>query len=87
MATTVVLKDVIKSGSIVRIRFASGFEYEFSSLEQLTEWVSEVDTTDVVQKLCVAWAQARSADLSNIATIRNKDFIFDPAAANMIRVQ
>lgn len=91
MATTVVLADVIKEpGPSTRClaRFSDGTELEFSSLASLTTIVQEPDTdAGLTRKLCLAYALARSSDLSNINPVKDKSFIFDLSNNNPIRVQ
>jgi len=89
MATTVILRDVIKQvNGTVLVNFEGGSQLEFTSLAALQEWARQADASvDLTQQLCVAYALARSADLSNVATVRNKDFTFDLSVNSPIRVQ
>ena len=91
MPTTVVLTDVIFAESPstkIRVRWGDGTESEYSSLEGLINSVVELDQDELFAKnLALGWVLARSADLSNIATIRNKDFTFDLSNPSPIRVQ
>jgi hypothetical protein len=89
VATTVVLTDVIKDpGGAVQVVFADGSGYSFPTLEDTLAWSTEVDQdVTLTQRMCVAYAAARSPDLSNIAPVQGKDFIFDLASPQPIKVQ
>lgn len=87
--TTVVLTAVIKDpDGRVRVRFADGSEREFGSLAMLRSVVLRRDQdVGLTQDLCLAYALARSADLSNVNSVANKSFIFDLSVAQPIKVQ
>lgn len=92
MATTVVLTSVVKPAQpgpvYAYVNFADGTQLEFASLADLTAWAQEPDgSVGLTQRLCVAYALARSSDLSNVASVAGKNFIFDLSAAAPIKVQ
>lgn len=89
MATQVILRSVIKQpDGKVFVNFDNGSQREFTSIADLQAWARKPDTdVDLTEQLCIAWAVARSPELSNIATIQNKTFTFDLSAPNPIRVQ
>jgi hypothetical protein len=91
MASTVVLTAVVKAeapSTACYVRFNDGTELEFANLATLQEWARQPDTDlSLTRKLCVAYALGRSSDLSNIASVRNKDFTFDLTNNSPIRVQ
>lgn len=90
MATTVVLTNVIKEpppSTRYLIDFSDGTQHEFADLAELTEWARRPDgDPESVQKICIAYALARSNDLSNVSTVLNKDFTFDLSAPSAIKV-
>lgn len=91
MATTVVLTNVVRDpapSTVVRAQFSDGFELEFTDLEHLRLTVTGYDTDQTLTRhLCLAYTLARSSDLSNVSTVRNKNFTFDLSSNNPIRVQ
>lgn len=82
-----VLTNVIITDGRYRITFADGVEFEFNSLADIRSWLQDVDTIENTRKCCVAYLKARSADLSNVANVRNKTFTFDLSLSSPIRVQ
>jgi hypothetical protein len=89
MATTVVLRAFTKlANGTVSATFGDGSVMIFESLQQLLDGCRDVDLDqDLVKRLCLAYAAARSADLSNVASVLNKNYTFDLSAAQPIRVQ
>lgn len=90
MATTVVLQDVIgeeQPAGTVRVFWADGTAQEFPNFDALTTWALGPDKDQgLTQRMCVAYALARSPDLSNIAPVKGKNFVFDLSHAQPIRV-
>ena len=83
-----VLSNVIKNADgSCRIQFADGNEFSFNSLADIAAWIADVDGLDNTRKVCVAFLKARSSDLTNLATVRNKTFTFDLTAPAPIKVQ
>jgi hypothetical protein len=91
MASTVVLTEVVKAAApstACYVRFNDGTELEFASLGALQEWARQPDLDiGLTRRLCVAYALGRSADLSNTASVRNKDFTFDLTNNSPIQVR
>lgn len=89
MPTTVTLTDVLKpAGGRIYINFADGTQLEFNSLADVQAWATEADLNrTLVQQFCVAFAMARSADLNNIAIVKNKNFTLDLSDNAPIKVQ
>lgn len=89
MATTVVLTAVVKeAGGRCRVQFSDGSELEFNTLEEAKAWAREPDTDIFLTKrLCLAYALGRSEDLSNINSVKDKNFTFDLTNNSPIRVQ
>lgn len=71
----------------VRVRWSDGTESEYPSLSAIESQAASVQTSDLAKVMCLAYAKARSADLSNIASVANKDFILDLSAPQPIKVQ
>jgi len=91
MATTVVLTDVIL-GPPVRVKFSDGTEFEFSSVDELNNWVDAMDDpdqegSDNARRMCIAYLRKRSATYSQLNSVKDKNFIFDLGHAQVIRVQ
>lgn len=91
MATTVVLSNVHEVNGKWRVDFEDGVSLEFSSLEDLNEWVDAFDepSSDGPQnarKMCVAYARKRSPDFSNLNSVQGKNFILDLGHGNPVRV-
>ena len=88
MASTVVLADVIKYPTYLEVIWGDGNSTIYNDVEELSADALAVDTDqDLVKKLCLAYLLARSPQLTNIATVKNKDFIFDLSAPQPIKVQ
>lgn len=90
MATSVTLTSVQKDAQTgkVYINFAGGFQIEFNSITDVAAWAQGIDKdVDVTRQMCVAYALARSSDLSNINSVANKVFSFDLSAPQPIKVQ
>lgn len=69
------------------LRFASGTEYEFDSLEAIAAYAEEIQTVDNAEKLAIAYWLARDDDLSNINIILGKKLTFDVSQPSPIKVQ
>lgn len=91
MATSVTLTSVVKEpapSTRVLVNFADGTSFEFVSLADLADWARSEDMdVRLTKQLCVAYALARSADLSSVASVANKNFTFDLTNNQPIRVQ
>lgn len=88
MPTTVVLTEVIDHGNYIEVRWGDGTGRYYSDISKITELVTSHDNNEELTKdLAIAWALARSPDLSTIATIANKNFTFNMSNPNPIRVQ
>jgi hypothetical protein len=72
----------------VQLTFADGSGFDFANVQELRDTISQqVETMANAQLMCVAFALARSPDLSNVNSVLNKDFTLDLSAANPIKVQ
>lgn len=89
MPTTVVLRDVLKpSSGKIFVNFDGGTQLEFGSIEECREWALEPDEdVDLAQRMCLAYAYKRSDDLSNINSVKDKNFEVDFSAGSVIRVR
>lgn len=91
MATTVTLVSVVKEpapSTRVLVTFDDGTGFEFASLADLTDWARSADVdVRLTKQLCLAYALARSSDLATVASVANKNFTFDLANNQPIRVQ
>lgn len=67
--------------------FSDGTSLEFHDLESLIPYMNDVSNVDNTKIICIAYLLARSPDLSNTASVLNKDFIFDLSSPSPIRVQ
>lgn len=60
----------------------------FNTREDLQQYASSVEADgDIALKLLFCWWLARDANMTNTNLVIGKKITFDPAAANMIRVQ
>ena len=91
MATTVSLISVVREpapSTRVLVNFADGSQLDFPDLASLVAWAQQADQSrDLTQQMCVAYAAARSPDLSNVASVSGKNFTFDLSAPSPIKVQ
>ncbi len=89
MPTTVVITDIVHASSgKVFVRYASGTEKEFASLEELTQEIQGLDDDEgTTEDLALAWILARQPSLVNINPIKGKNFIYDLSSPNPIKVQ
>lgn len=88
---TRVIKDSAPS-TACRVRFSDGSEREYPSLQALQDDIRQLDDNgpvarDIAQRMCIAFALARSPTLDNVGTIRDRAFNLDLANATPIRVQ
>lgn len=88
MATTVVLTKVEKrANGSVYVEFGDGSGIIYPHLDDLKLDARAPDTNvDLTKKLVLAYALARSENLTNVASIQGKQFIFDLTNNNPIRV-
>jgi hypothetical protein len=83
----VILNSVTRDGDRVYANFADGNSLEFQNLENLKTHIDQLVDQHQVMIMCLAWALARSADLSNINTVKDKKFVVDFSVANPVQVK
>ena len=83
----VILNSVTRGGDRVYANFADGNSLEFQSIANLKEHVDQLVDQHQAMIMCLAWALARSADLSNINTVKDKRFVVDFSASNPVQVK
>jgi hypothetical protein len=91
MATTVSLTGVVfdpAPATSLSVQFSDGTGYQFNDMNHLRSIITGLDSDpDFTRKLCLAYLLARSPDLSNVASVKNKSFIFDLSSPSPIKVQ
>ena len=85
--TLVSIKKADPPRTTVYANFSNGDQIEFESLAAIDQAAREMQNTEKTYLVCVCYAKARSADLSNIQTVANKQFTFDLTAQQPIKVQ
>ena len=90
MAVTVSLTSVVKAAAPstkVTVNWADGTGQEFGSLVDLQRYLNEFVDATLAKSFCLGYLMARSADLSNIASVAGKNFTIDLSNPSPIRVQ
>jgi hypothetical protein len=84
---TVTLTDAIaRQDGTFLVKWADGSETELASPSQIDDLAQFFDE-ERTKVACLAYLRARSPNLTNLASVRNKDFIFDLSAQSPIKVQ
>ena len=85
-AVSVTMTDVVYQNNRYLVRFSNGHEDEFQTLEEVGEYVSQLGTVENAERLMLAWALARDANLTGNVW-RGKTLTLDLSAAAPLKVQ
>jgi hypothetical protein len=86
MSVEVILRSVTTANGKVYATFSDGTGIEFGSMADVQGAIDSAVSLDQTRILCLAWAKARSSNLSNINTVKDKRFVVDFSHSQPVRV-
>lgn len=85
-AASCVLTSIVQDGGGYTVNFGDTLSEQFATFDDLVAWALSVADVPTTKKMCVAYAIARSADLSNLSSVLNRTFTLDLSKPNPVQV-